>query len=154
MLSRLPLRLRNRRYGSRHNPPYRTLDPVALANSMLGLLLVLLVIAMISRQPLYGLAVEEHLLRHVIPMPGALREDAMRVVVTRDGRIYFGNVRVAEEDLPKLIRQRAQNGAEHKVYLVVDPRAPYADLSIVLDGVRRAGMGEIALLAESPFLHK
>src|SRR5215472_19373686 len=36
---------------------------------------------------------------HAIPMPGSLREDAILVMLTRDGRVYFGNHQVSAWDL-------------------------------------------------------
>ncbi len=87
-------------------------------------------------------------------MPAAVRDDAMRVMVTRDGTIYFGNSKVASEELAEQIRRRLHSGAPHKVFLLVDQRARYGDLSVVLDEVRHAGIQDIALLEEFPVMHR
>jgi hypothetical protein len=69
-------------------------------------------------------------------MPGAEREDAMQISVTRDGRIYFRNNIIMLQDLPEQIRQGVQNGAEKRIYLNADARAKYADVLAVLDQIR------------------
>ena len=87
-------------------------------------------------------------------MPAALRGNAMVVMVTRDGTIYFGNARVAAEDLAGQIRQRLQSSSQRKVFFVVDQRAQFGDLAIALDEVRHAGIQDIAFLAEFPVMHR
>jgi biopolymer transport protein ExbD len=87
-------------------------------------------------------------------MPRALRDDAMRVMLSRDGTIYFGNAKVASEDLADQIRQHLGRGAERKVFLIVDQRTRFGDLSVVLDEVRHAGIWDIAFLAEFPVMHR
>lgn len=115
---------------------------------------LLLIISMVATgEPHHGLAVDRYRFSHAIPMPAAIRDGVMRVMLMRDGAIYFRNFRAASEDLPHLIKQSLQNGTERKVYLIVDPRARYAALSIVLDAVRAAGIQDIVLLAESPYMH-
>jgi len=86
--------------------------------------------------------------RHSIRMPGALKEDALKVVVTRDGTIYFREHRTALEDLPDEIREGLRNGAERKVYIEVDARAKYGGVPAVLDKIRLAGVEKIAFLTE------
>jgi biopolymer transport protein ExbD len=79
-------------------------------------------------------------------MPGAAREDAMQIHVTRDGRIYFGNLQVVRNDLPNLIRKGLHDGAESKVYLAVDARAKYGEVPPILEEIRLAGVGNVAFL--------
>jgi biopolymer transport protein ExbD len=86
--------------------------------------------------------------RHSTRMPGALREDALSVVMTRDGAIYFREHRVAPEDLPNEIREGLRNGAERKVYLAVDTRAKYGEVPAVLEKIRLAGVEKVAFLTE------
>src|SRR5579864_532976 len=40
---------------------------------------------------------------HAKPLPGALKEDAITVVLSRDGRVYFGDTRVPTKELPGFI---------------------------------------------------
>jgi biopolymer transport protein ExbD len=119
---------------------------------LFGILLVLLFILMVYVPvPYHGVSVDRATAVHSTPMPGAKREDAMRIFVLRDGRIYFGNHAVATEDLPDEIRERLRNGAERKIYLAVDARAKYADAEKVLDQVRVAGIRDVSLLTEQPY---
>jgi len=88
--------------------------------------------------------------RNSTSLPGALKEDAMVIKVSRDGTVFFRDRRIAAEDLPKEIRDRVQNGAENRIYLAVDARAKYGDAKQVLDQIHLAGVQNISLLAESP----
>jgi biopolymer transport protein ExbD len=85
---------------------------------------------------------------HSASMPGALKEDALKVMVTRDGKIYFREHHVVLEDLPNQIREGLQSGAERKVYIAVDARAKYGDVPAVLDKIRLAGVEKVAFLTE------
>lgn len=84
---------------------------------------------------------------HATAQPKARAEDAMRVSVTRDGRVYFLNIRLRVKDLPILIRAAVGPGAEKKVYLAVDSRARYRDAAAVVEQVANAGIREICILA-------
>lgn len=87
---------------------------------------------------------------HVSSEPRALREDAIRIAVTSDGTVYFGNSRVNPEDLTGLIRQSVKEGSERKVYLAVDARSRYGRTTAVLEQIREAGIRQICFLAEKP----
>jgi hypothetical protein len=65
--------------------------------------------------------------------PGAMREDAIRIAISRDGRMYLNRSAVPLEDLPKLIREEVSAGSERKVYISVDSRAGNSDPESVLD---------------------
>lgn len=68
--------------------------------------------------------------RHSTRMAAALREDALEVVITRHGSIYFRERRIALEDLPHEIQEGLQNGAERKIYIKVGARAKYGDVPL------------------------
>ena len=85
---------------------------------------------------------------HAKPLPAALKENAIRVVVTRDGSLYFGDKRVSPTDLPDLIRNACTQGSERKVYLKADARAEYAGVERAIDLIRQSGIQDVALLAE------
>ena len=86
--------------------------------------------------------------KHVVAMPDARREDAIRIAVTRDGAIYFGHSEVRVTDLADKIRERVRGGSERRAYLTVDQRAKYWDVENVLDGIRGSGVWRIGLLVE------
>jgi biopolymer transport protein ExbD len=69
--------------------------------------------------------------KHSTMLPGALKEDALRVIVSRDGRVFLGNSFVERRDLTEMIREGIRNGAEKKVYVAADSRARYVDVAEV-----------------------
>jgi len=87
---------------------------------------------------------------HSASMPGALREDAMRLSVTRDGQVYLRDSHLMCGDLADEIRKRMRKGTEKKVYLAVDARAKYGDAKAVLNQIRMAGIENVSFLTEEP----
>jgi len=82
-----------------------------------------------------------------VSQPGALRDDAIHIVVARDGVVYYGNVRVRTEDLANAIRMSLRVGAERKIYLEADMRANYHwYVAPVLDQIQLAGVSNVAFL--------
>jgi len=98
--------------------------------------LVLLMIFMVSGPSPHANRSPVDLARaqHAAPLPGALREDAMLISVTRDGNIFFGTHQIQCGDLPTAVRDSVRHGSERKVYLKVDARAKYGDAVAVTFG--------------------
>jgi len=69
-------------------------------------------------------------------MQAANREDALLVVVERDGRVWFGSYPINPSVLPTRIREAMSHGAKCKVYIRADARAKYSAVAEVLDRVR------------------
>jgi biopolymer transport protein ExbD len=153
-LSRLQRRVRNRRLGGEHHGLLCNANSSLFSQSMLGCVLDLLIVFMMYVPSYHGVELDRYISHSARPLPAALRDDAMRVMVARDGTIFFGNARVAGEDLAGQIRQCLQSGAQRKVFFVVDQRAQFGDLAIALDEVRAAGIWDIAFLAEFPVMHR
>jgi len=82
-----------------------------------------------------------------ISEPRALREDAIRVSVRRDGSLYFRRDKTTIENLPFLIQTALQAGAEKKVYLAADRRARYGDVEVTVGTIRAAGITDVVILA-------
>jgi biopolymer transport protein TolR len=78
----------------------------------------------------------------------AIREDALRVALTRDGKVYFGSSRIFSYELPDRLRDGVHAGAEDRVYLLVDSRSKYGELKPVLDEIGLAGIKSISFLTE------
>ncbi len=76
------------------------------------------------------------------------REDALVVVVDKNGQVWFGTNQVTREKLPSLIRAATAKGAERKVYIKADTRSSYGDVKQVLDVIRSSGVENIAFLTE------
>src|ERR1700676_3946741 len=86
---------------------------------------------------------------HPIRMPGASREGALLITITRDGRAYFGFEQINAVDLPAKIQDRLKDlGVERKVYIAVDERAWWVAVEPVLNAVRSAGIIRVACLSE------
>jgi len=85
---------------------------------------------------------------HPVAMPAALREDMMEVAVTRDGSIWFGHERVRVDRLTQDIREELSRGSERKVYIRADKRARYGAVVQALNGVRSAGVENVAFLVD------
>jgi biopolymer transport protein ExbD len=80
------------------------------------------------------------------PQPLAVREDAMRISIMRDGRMFYLDEFTSAKDLPGLLLQSMREGAEKKVYLAVDMRSRYAETAIVLDQVRATGIENVCFI--------
>ena len=78
--------------------------------------------------------------KHAVSMPGALREDALIVSVTRDGSVYFGNTQVQVSDLPGQILKSMNKDVERRIYLKADARAKYGDVKAVLETLKKTGI--------------
>jgi biopolymer transport protein ExbD len=86
--------------------------------------------------------------QNAVGQPKAIREDAMRVMVLRDGSIFFRNAKIDPTHLPTLVRRAVKEGTERRVYLTVDARTKYGDAKVVYDAIAAGGVREICLLAE------
>ncbi len=76
----------------------------------------------------------------------AIREDALQVVVTRDGRLFLGTHEVVPEQLPHELREGLRAGAENRVYLMVDSRARYGDVKPAVNAIGLSGVSEVSFL--------
>jgi biopolymer transport protein ExbD len=124
------------------------------ASPLAAVLFVLLVVTMIGESaPRYGYGPELPHIGHAVSMPGALREDAMVIVVMRDGSVYFGADKVIVDRVPTKIQHCLKDRTvERKVYIRADGRAWYGTVKDVLDGVRAAGVEKVGFLLEQPFM--
>jgi biopolymer transport protein TolR len=114
-----------------------------------GVFLVLLFIFMCITPPGHddGVTLNPPKARSVTLQPGAVREDAIRVAVTRDGRCFFGSAVAEPGELPNLIRTAIRDGSERKVYLSADTRTKNGGVKTVLDQIRLAGIINVVILA-------
>ncbi len=99
----------------------------------------------------FGSSADRAIARHSSPQPGALKEDALLISITRDGSVFFRDHRVVRADLAKEIQEGMRNGAEKRIYLVVDARAKYGDAIPILVQVRLAGIENVTFLTEKPY---
>jgi biopolymer transport protein ExbD/biopolymer transport protein TolR len=135
----------------RHKCPklFSAIDPTRLAVVMLSPILVLLVVFMMYPNcGSCGTSVDLALATHSRLMPSARKEDAITIAITRNGNAYFGSYQVMPEQLVTPIRLAVSRGAERSVYLKVDARARYGDVSMVLDKVSAAYVEQVAFLTQ------
>ena len=120
-----------------------------LASVMSLVVFVILLIFMTLPPPFHSMSPDLPRVDHPVSMPGADREDAMKITITRDGKVYFGVEQVRSSDLPKKISDRLKDPeVEWKVYIVADMRLRWGSIKPVLDGVHAAGIRRIAFLVD------
>jgi biopolymer transport protein ExbD len=133
------------------------IDATAFASVLVIVVFILWIAEAAKPMVTRGVSADPPRVLHPVAMRGALREDAMKVTILRDGHVYFGTDRVWSGDLARRITYRLKDrGVERKVYLTVDMRARWSDVENVLDGVRSAGVIRVAFLAEqgAPILER
>jgi biopolymer transport protein ExbD len=111
----------------------------------------LLVMFMVLPQPEPRIAVDLVVSRHSHYLPAAMRDDAIKVILTRDGSVFFGNSKIHPDDLPDRIRDAVRNGAEKRIYLELDARARYGDINALLPQIQRSGIENVSILAYSHY---
>jgi biopolymer transport protein ExbD len=127
---------------------FSNVDTTAFTSILVVLIITVLVFAGMSYNPHHGVSVDLPNVSHSVAMRGALRDDAMKITILRDGKVYFGADRIWSSDLARRISERLKDRAvERKIYISADMRARWSDVENVLDGVRSAGILEVAFLA-------
>jgi biopolymer transport protein ExbD len=131
---------------ARRNLPLRAnIDASALGAVLLVLLFLFLAL---PKADLPRHVVELPQVQHPAPMPGAMREDALRVTVERDGHILLDNEILSPQDLPARLRERVKAGAPRKVYIQADAHVRNADVLRVVEAVRAAGIEDVGFLVQ------
>jgi biopolymer transport protein TolR len=116
---------------------------------MVDVMLVLLIIFMVITPMLQkGVTVDLAKVNNPQQMPDADKEDALIVAVMRNGEVFFGNDRIASDQLTNKIKDRIANRQNKIVYLRADARAKYKAVVDVVDNVRAAGVDDLGLLTD------
>ena len=116
---------------------------------MVDVMLVLLIIFMVITPMLQkGQSVDMAKVNNPVPMPDADKEDALLIVVMRDGQVYFGTDRVTLDQLTDKVKDRLANKVDKTVFIRADMRAKYGSVVDVVDNVRSAGVDDVGLLTE------
>jgi biopolymer transport protein TolR len=116
---------------------------------MVDVMLVLLIIFMVITPMLQkGASVDMAKVNNPTSMPDADKEDALLVVVMRDGQIYFGTDRIKVEDLTDKVKDRLADKPNKQIFIRADLRAKYGAVVDVVDNVRAAGVDDVGLLTE------
>jgi len=111
---------------------------------------VLLLVFLTNGGPICrGTSIDLAKVGHPVSMPGAGREDAMIVNITRDGKVYFTVDQIAPANLPQKIADRLNDrSVERQVYIRVDLRARWGTVRQVIEGVQAAGLVRVAFLVD------
>ena len=116
---------------------------------MVDVMLVLLIIFMVITPMLQkGVTVDLAKVNNPQQMPDADKEDALIVAVMRNGDVFFGNDRIASDQLTNKIKDRIASRVNKTVYLRADARAKYKSVVDVVDNVRAAGVDDLGLLTD------
>jgi biopolymer transport protein TolR len=116
---------------------------------MVDVMLVLLIIFMVITPMLQkGASVDMAKVNNPTSMPDADKEDAILVVVMRDGQIYLGTDRIKVDDLTNKVKDRLADKPNKEIYIRADSRAKYGAVVDVVDNVRAAGVDDVGLLTE------
>jgi len=116
---------------------------------MVDVMLVLLIIFMVITPMLQkGVTVDLAKVNNPEQMPDADKEDALIVAVMRNGDIFFGNDRIAADQLTNKVKDRIANRTSKIVYLRADARAKYKSVVEVVDNVRAAGVDDLVLFTD------
>jgi biopolymer transport protein TolR len=142
-LLQLEERVKKRRRARRNATLFTQIE----LSGLLAVCLVLLIVFLVSPSPPHhSLPVDLAVASHAVPMPDAQKEDAITVMIARDGTVYFRNYRTTFDDLPRAIEEAVRDGSERKVYAKADARARYSDVKATIGAIRLAGIREVAFL--------
>jgi biopolymer transport protein TolR len=139
-LLQLEERVKKRRRARRNATRFTQIE----LSGLLAVCVVLLIVFLVSSSPPHhSLPVDMAVASHAVPMPDAEKEDAITVMIARDGRVYFRNYRTTLDDLSRAIKEAVRDGSERKVYVKADARARYSDVKATIDEIRLAGIREV-----------
>jgi biopolymer transport protein ExbD len=138
-------RLKDRVLARRRSAPLMLMEFSACASISFALLSI---VFYVTPTPTHGFAVDLPRTDHPHWMRGAMRENVLKVLVTRDGAVYLGQHAVTVGSLAYGLRKNLKQGFERRVYLQVDTRARYVDVEGVLDAIRYAGIQDVSFITE------
>lgn len=85
-----------------------------------------------------------------VQLPGAAREDALLIAVTRDGKIFLARDQTNAAHLSESLRSQVARGSEKRVYITADARARYGAVAAVIDASRAAGIEQVSFITFMP----
>jgi biopolymer transport protein ExbD len=116
-----------------------------MADVMLVLLIIFMVITPMLQK---GVSVDLAKTNNPIEMTEADKEDSILVAVSRDGKYYLNQDRIAVDDLTAKVSDLVSNRLDKMIFVKGDYRAKYGDVVKVVDNLRAAGVDKIGLLTE------
>jgi biopolymer transport protein ExbD/biopolymer transport protein TolR len=131
-----------RKEGSKVNA---NINVTPMVDVMLVLLIIFMVITPMLQQKV---AVDMAKVDNPIAMPDADKEDAIVVAVTRDGRVFLGQDKIATSELGARVRDKLSDKPGKTIYIRADARAQYRAVEDAIDAVRTAGVEDVGLLTQ------
>ena len=116
---------------------------------MVDVMLVLLIIFMVVT-PMLNNKVNVDLAKTMsaVPLPDADKDDAVKVSIVRDGRVYLGAHQISLADLGPKAQALLENKPNKTVFIRSDARARYGVVMDAIDNLRTAGVDQVAFLTE------
>ncbi len=125
------------------------IDTTAFASVLIVVVFILWIAEAAKPMVARGVSTDLPYMSHPVSMSGALREEAMKITILRDGQVYFGNDPIWSDDLVQKIQDQLKDReVERKVYVVADVRARWGTVKMVLGQVRSAGIIRVAFLVD------
>jgi biopolymer transport protein TolR len=137
-----PSRAAAQRYAKRNPRLFRHISMTAF----LSIEFCLLVLFMIYAPYHHGAGPNLPAAANASLQPAAVREDAIRVAISRDGKVFFGNHEVLPDEIPERIRGSLNDGSEQKAYLTIDSRTRFVTVRTVLGEIHDGHVIRVAIL--------
>jgi biopolymer transport protein ExbD/biopolymer transport protein TolR len=122
-----------------------TPNVIPMADIMLVLLIIFMVITPMLQK---GVSVDMAAVLNPQDMPDADKDDAVLLVVTRDGHIFLGTTQIQMSEITSKVKDMISNRLNKTVFVRSDARAKYGDVVKVVDEVRSAGVDNLGLLTQ------
>jgi biopolymer transport protein ExbD/biopolymer transport protein TolR len=116
---------------------------------MVDVMLVLLIIFMVITPMLQNkVQIDMAKVDNPTTMPDADKEDAIVVAITRDGRVFLGQNKIATDELGTQVRDKLSDKPGKTIYIRADARAQFRAVEDAIDAVRTAGVDDVGLLTQ------
>jgi len=132
-------------YKPKAPPVMAAPNVIPMADIMLVLLIIFMVVTPMLQK---GVSVDLAKVNNPEQMPDADKEDALVVAVMRTGDVFFGNDKIAPDQLTGKVKDRLANRADKRVYIRADARAKFGRVVEVVDNIRAAGVDQLGLLTD------
>jgi biopolymer transport protein ExbD len=118
---------------------------IPMADIMLVLLIIFMVVTPMIQK---GASVERATVDNPKDMQDADKEDALVIAVTKDGSIFMGSNKIAQDQLTTTLKEKLSQRSDKTVFLNSDRAAKYGRVVAVVDEIRAAGVDQLGLLTE------
>jgi len=132
-------------YKPKAPPVMASPNVIPMADIMLVLLIIFMVVTPMLQK---GVSVDMAKVTSPQDMKDADRDDAVLIVVTRDGRYFLGSNQIALDDITNKVKDLLANRLDKTVFVRSDARAKYGEVVKAVDEVRSAGVDNLGLLTE------